>query len=178
LEPWRRVDSRRRQRCRIFDLDEVRFQSPDDRPPGSFWVIDAPDWINVIPLTPDRRVLLVRQYRFGIEDFSLEIPGGMCDPGEDPLRTARRELREETGYEAREMVELGWVHPNPAVQTNRCHSYLAKDVVEVGEPQPDPNEQVELVTVPLDEIPELFAAGKITHSLVLAAFLHFSRYRL
>ena len=177
MDPWRRIDSRRRQRCRIFDLDEVRFQSPDGRPPGSFWVIDAPDWINVIPLTPDRQVLLVRQYRFGVEEFSLEIPGGMCDPGEDPLRTAQRELREETGYEAREMIELGWVHPNPAVQTNRCHSYLARDVVRVGDPQPDPNEQLELVSVPLDEVHELLATGKITHSLVHAAFLHFSRYR-
>ena len=79
-----------------------------------------PDWINVIPLTDDGQVVMVRQYRFGIEGFTLEIPGGMCDPGEPPLEAARREMREETGYAPSEMIELGWVHPNPPLQNNRC----------------------------------------------------------
>lgn len=170
MDPWRRIGSRRLQRCRIFDLDQVRFQPPDSRPARDFWVIEAPDWINVIPLTPEGRVLLVRQYRFGTQEFTLEIPGGMCDPGEQPLEAARRELREETGFDAERIVDLGWVHPNPAVQTNRCHTYLARDVVRVGEPTPDPNEEFEQLSVPLDEIPGLIAGRRITHALVVAAF--------
>ena len=170
LKPWRRKGSERLQRCGIFDLDRVELVPPDGRPAQKFYSIVAPDWINVIPLTSDHEVLLIRQYRFGIEDFTLEIPGGMCDPGESPLESATRELREETGAIATEMVELGWVYPNPAIQANRCHSFLARDAKRVGQPNPDPNESFEQVTVPLAEIPQLIATRKITHSLVVAAF--------
>ena len=100
MRPWRRIGSTRLQRCRVFDVDLVRFEPPAGGAAESFYCIDVPDWINVIPMTADGQVLFVRQYRFGIEDFTLEIPGGMCDPGEAPQDAARRELREETGYES------------------------------------------------------------------------------
>ena len=170
MEPWRRLGSERLHRCRVFDLDRIRFAPPDGRAPRDFFVVEAPDWINVIPLTDDRRVVLVRQFRFGIEGFTLEIPGGMCDSGEDPAEAARRELREETGYEAREIVPLGWVHTNPAVQTNRCHSFLALGVARTGPAEPDPDEELEVTTAPLSAIPDLVTSGAITHSLVIAAF--------
>ena len=178
MKPWRRKGADRLQRCGIFDLDRVRFDPPDGRPTQSFVVIDAPDWINVIPLTPQRTVRLIRQYRYGVEDFTFEIPGGMCDPGEAPLATAIRELREETGYAAGKMIELGWVHPNPAIRNNRCHSFLARDGEAVGEPEPDPNESFEQLEVPLGEIPEWISSGKITHSLVLAAFQLLRKHHL
>lgn len=170
MKPWRRVQTTRLQDCRVFDVDRVSFAPPDGEEPRDFFVVESPDWINIIPLTDDRRVVLVRQYRFGIEDFTLEIPGGMCDPHESPLEAARRELREETGHSAVEIVELGWVHPNPAIQNNRCFSYLARDVLEVGAPRPDPNESFEQVRLPLCDIPRLIAERKITHSLVVTAF--------
>ena len=170
MKPWRRVASERLQRSPVFDLDRVRFEPGDGSPPREFWVVEAPDWINVVPLTDDRRVVLVRQYRFGVEGFTLEIPGGMCDVLEPPARAAARELREETGYEAREIVPLGWVHPNPAIQTNRCHSFLAIGARSTTEPEPDADEAFEVSTVPLDEIPRLIRDGTITHSLVVAAF--------
>ena len=169
-KPWRRTGFERLQRCGIFDLDRVRFEPPDGGPEEPFYIIDAPAWINVIPITADDRVLMIRQYRWGTEELTLEIPGGMCDPGESPLTAAHRELREETGHVAGEMRELGWVHPNPAIQNNRCHSYLARDVVEVGAPQPDPNESFEQISVPLSEIPGLIRERKITHALVVTAF--------
>ena len=169
MKPWRRLGSERLQRCVVFDLDRVRFEPPEG-PAKDFWVVEAPDWINVIPLTDDGRVVLVKQYRFGIEGFTLEIPGGMCDGAEPPLDAARRELREETGYEARELVPLGWVHPNPAVQTNRCHTFLALGAHPAGPPQPDEDESFEVSAVPLDDIPGLIRDGTITHALVIAAF--------
>jgi 8-oxo-dGTP pyrophosphatase MutT (NUDIX family) len=170
VKPWRRLDAVRLERCRVFDLDRVRFSPPDGSPPRSFFVVDAPDWVNVVALTPERRVVFVRQFRFGIDSITLEIPGGMCDGGEDPREAGGRELLEETGYLSEEMVDLGWVHPNPAVQTNRCHTFLARNALKVAEPRPDPDESFETVTVPIDEIPALVRNGVVTHALVVAAF--------
>ena len=169
MKPWRRLGSERLTRCAVFDLDRVRFEPPEG-PARDFWVVDAPDWINVIPLTEERRVVMVRQYRFGIEGFTLEIPGGMCDRGETPEAAARRELREETGFEARDLVPLGWVHPNPAVQTNRCHTFLALGARPAGPQQPDEDESLEVSTVPLLDVPGLIRDGSITHALVVVAF--------
>lgn len=170
MDPWRRIGTCRLQGCRVFDVDQVAFEPPHGGPAETFYRIVAPDWINVIPLTAEGQVLLIRQYRFGVEQFTLEIPGGMCDEGERPEQAARRELREETGYEATELIELGWVHPNPALQANRCHSYLARGLARVGPPEPDPHEAFELSAVSLSEVPQLIARREITHALVVSAF--------
>ena len=170
VKPWRRLGAERVQRCRVFDLDLVRFEPPDGRDERSFYVIEAPDWITVVPLTNDRQVVFVRQFRFGTNDLTLEIPGGICDAGEHPRATALRELREETGYATEDLVDLGFVHPNPALQSNRCHTFLANNVVRAGDPTPDADEAFELVTIPLAEVPKLIREGTITHALVIAAF--------
>lgn len=170
LKPWRRLGAERLQRCRVFDLDRVRFVPQDGGSPRDFYVVDAPDWINVVPLTPDGRVVFVRQFRFGIDTLTLEIPGGMCDGAEDPREAAHRELQEETGYASDELVDLGWVHPNPAIQTNRCHSFLAKNARPAGPPNPDGDEAFEIVTFPLDDVPRLIREGIVTHALVVTAF--------
>lgn len=170
MRPWRRIGSESVHDCRIFDLQRWRFDPGDGGVARAFYVFDAPHWINVIALTAARDVLLIRQYRFGTQDYTLEIPGGMCDPGEAPLDTARRELLEETGCEAGEIVELGWVHPNPAIQNNRCYTFLARDARRVAVPTPDANEEFEQLEVPLGEVPGLIASRRITHALVVAAF--------
>lgn len=171
MKPWLRRASRRVLRCGIFDLDEVTFEPPDGRPARPFYVIEAPEWVNVIALTPEREVLLVRQFRFGIGSVTLEIPGGMCDGDEPPAVAAARELREETGFASELPLEpLGWVHPNPPVQANRCHTFLARDARRVGEQRPDEHEIIDVERVPLDDVPSLIAEGRISHALVLAAF--------
>lgn len=155
---------------RIFRVvnDHYRFEpSGVERP---FVVLEGPDWINVVPLTPDGDVVLIRQYRHGVREVTLEIPGGMVDPGEDPAAAASRELREETGFEAERIVRLGSVWPNPAIQTNACGSYLALGCRRVGEPEPDAFESIEVETRPLAEIPQLVADGTIRHALVVLAF--------
>jgi len=164
------VGSQRLASCKVFDVDEVRFVPPDGDQDVPFYRIVTPDWINVIPLADDGHVLFVRQYRFGTENFTLEIPGGMCDPGEQPLESARRELREETGYEAASWKSLGAVHPNPALQSNRCHTFLARELTRVGAPQPDEHESFEAQQLSLDQVRAAIASGEITHSLVVAAF--------
>ena len=173
MKPWRRTETERIHSCRIFDLDRIRYEPPQGGEANWYYVIDAPDWINVIPVTDDGDVLMVRQFRFGIAQPTLEIPGGMCDGGEDPAVAAARELLEETGYSAGSVEEIGWVHPNPPIQNNRCYTYLARDLVFDGGAQPDSDEQIELVKVPLSEVPRMLVDGTITHALVLAAFQMF-----
>lgn len=137
-----------------------------------FSVIEAVDWVNVIALTPDERVVLIRQYRVGIEKVCLEIPGGMVDPGEDAVTAAARELVEETGYTAKAWHHIGTTAPNPAIQNNYLHSYLALDAEKTHEQRLEGSEVVSVETVPLREVTELLRRGAIEHALVVAAFGH------
>lgn len=177
IEPWQRENSEIIGDYRVFRLRQDHSRSPQDGQAHTFFVLEAPDWINVVPVTPEGKVLLIRQYRHGIEEVALEIPGGMVDPEDgDPIEAARRELLEETGYEATEMIPLGRVAPNPAILDNHCFTYLAKDVQRVSEPQFDGTEYIELDLVDLGQVPGLIASGQITHALVIAAFYHYERY--
>ncbi len=134
-------------------------------------MLDSGDWVNIIPVTADDRVVLIRQYRHGTNDMTLEIPGGMVDREDSSaLHAARREMQEETGYDSEDIIPLGAVHPNPAIQGNRCHSFLARNVEKCFEPNFDTTEETEVVLVPLAHIPDLIRRGHITHALVVVAF--------
>jgi 8-oxo-dGTP pyrophosphatase MutT (NUDIX family) len=133
-------------------------------------VLRAPDWVNVIALGEERQVLLVRQWRYGTAAVTLEVPGGMIDPGETPLEAAIRELREETGYAARDWQEIGRTEPNPAFLSNTCISFLAQGLERLGEPTGDGEEELSVESVALDDIPDLIRGGEIRHALVLSAF--------
>lgn len=137
-----------------------------------FSLIEATDWVNVIALTPEDAVVLIRQYRIGIEKVCLEIPGGMVDPGEDARTAAARELLEETGYTSESWKHLGTVSPNPAIQNNYLHSYVALDARKTHEPHLDDSEVVAVHTVPLAEMTEILRRGGIEHALVVTAFAH------
>jgi 8-oxo-dGTP pyrophosphatase MutT (NUDIX family) len=175
---WRTLSSERVYSTPIFDLHKRKSAHPR-RGERDFFVIDPADWVNIIPLTRDREVVMVRQFRHGITGFTLEIPGGMIDPEDrDPAAAGRREMREECGYDTELIIPLGRVHPNPAIQPNFCYSFLARDVAKVAEPRNrhSGSEETEVVKVPLDQIGELIVSGKITHALVIAAFSFFHVY--
>lgn len=134
-------------------------------------VVDAPDWVNVVALTPELEVVVVKQHRFGIAAPTLEIPGGMVDPGEEPLTAAVRELREETGFEAERWTPMGAVAPNPAFLNNRCHHFLAEGCRISGEQLQDPGEDIIVGTMPLEAMRAAIMDGSVDHSLVLSAML-------
>jgi len=169
-QPWAFITSKILQPCRVFTVRNERYRSPRTGQEHDFFLIDSPDWVNVIPLTGDGKVVLVKQFRFGTKDFSLEIPGGMLDDGDTPAGAAARELLEETGFAGDEPDFLGSVHPNPALHTNRCYTYLVRNAAFQKSPEQDSTEDVEVEIVPLKDIPKLIQEGVITHALVIAAF--------
>jgi ADP-ribose pyrophosphatase len=171
---WKKLGSREVARTRIFTVESVDFQHPRRAKPQDFFVINAPDWVNVVALTPDGRLVLVRQFRYGIDDFSLEIPGGVIDPGEDPIAAGVRELQEETGYVGRNARLLGTVRPNPAMQNNRCHLVLVEGARQEAKLDWDPDEEFAITALPVDEVYALAYRGGITHAMVLDALLLFT----
>jgi len=175
VRPWDELERRVLHDARVFTLCVSRSRAPEDGRERDFHVIEAPEWVNVIALTDEGKVLLIRQFRLGTRTITVEIPGGMADPGEEPLAAARRELLEETGYEALTWEAIGVVAPNPAIQDNRAHTFLARGAHKTGEQQPDEDEEIEVEEVPLTRIPRLLNDGTIDHSLVVAAFAHLAR---
>ena len=175
---WETLETERVYSTPIFDLHRRKSAHPH-RGERNFYVLSAPEWVNIIPLTPQGEVVMVRQYRHGISDFTLEIPGGMIDAEDpDPAEAARREMREECGYDSSRIIRLGQVHPNPAIQPNLCHLFFASDVRKIGEPNPNLGgaEETEVELVPLISIKPMIAGGKITHALVITAFSFFDVY--
>jgi len=173
LRPWETLTARSVYDCRLFTVTERQRRSPRTGSLHDFYVLDLPDWVNIVPLTADRRVVMVHQYRHGTDGFTLEVPGGLIDSHDaSPLAAARREMQEETGYDSEEVVPLGVIHPNPAIQTNRCHTFLARNVELRHAVSFHTTEETEVALVPLDEIPELIRRGVISHALVVVAFHH------
>jgi 8-oxo-dGTP pyrophosphatase MutT (NUDIX family) len=136
---------------------------------GEFYILKTSDWVNVVALTDDDELVMIEQWRQGVLRVTLEIPGGIVDPGESPFDAAVRELQEETGYVAREWRSLGSIEPNPAIQDNRCHTYVALGAKLGGTTAFDAHEQCRVVIVPWQEAGALLASGGITHALVAVA---------
>ena len=170
---WQKLGERPQLQTRIFDVIGTRYRHPTRTTEREFVVINAPDWVNVVALTPDGHLVLVRQFRYGIDEFSLEIPGGVIDPGEDPVAAGLRELEEETGFSGAPAKLLGSVHPNPAMQSNRCHFVFIEDAVKSHALKWDPDEELQVLTQPADEVLALAHSGGIVHGLVLNALMLF-----
>lgn len=149
----------------FLSLDLVDRETPAGL--REFVKIRVPDWAHVAAVTADGQLVLVRQTRIGVDAETLELPGGIVDPGEEPAVGVVRELREETGYGGGELVSLGFAYPNPALQGNKIHMYAQLGVEWLGEPEPDDDEEIEVDLVPLSALDDLVRNGAILHALVL-----------
>ncbi|MFV0387590.1 MAG: NUDIX hydrolase [Pyrinomonadaceae bacterium] len=173
-DSWKIENSEVLNDSKIFKLVKNTSKNLATGKESNFFVIQTPNWVNVIPTTKSDEVILIEQFRHGSGKIELEIPGGMIDLGESPENAAIRELKEETGFECEELVPIGFSLPNPAIQDNRTFHFWAKNCRKTSKTNFDENESIVLRTVPIDEIPELVRNAKITHAIVLAAFYNFS----
>ena len=173
-DSWRKVRSEQVADCEVFTVHRATFERETNGETAEFFVIDNPDWVNVIGITSDHQAVFIEQYRQGSESMIFEIPGGMVEDGDDPESTARRELAEETGFTAGRLICVGRSYPNPALQGNKIFHYLALDCELTQEVNFDDHESIATRLVSLQRIDELVHNGTINHSLAVAA-LYYAR---
>lgn len=169
MKPWKTLQKQIVLETSVFKIRKVQRTSTESGATGSFYTLETPDWVNVVAITPDEQIVLIHQYRHGVDAVTLEIPGGMVDAGEEPGRTAARELREETGYTGDTPILIGTVAPNPAIQTNYCFTYLIRNARLTDDLELEELEEIETFTRPLIELPEMARNSEIDHALVLNA---------
>src|SRR5687768_1918262 len=173
IRPWKQISSKPVGNFRIFSIRSDLKISPRTGLEHDFYVIDTVNWVNVLALTPKNQLVMIDQYRHGSNTVELEIPGGMLDSTDNsPLEGGLRELREETGFEGTHAEIIGQVYANPAIMTNICYTALVRNCELKHEINLDHGEDLAVRLIELEEIPGLVAAGKIGHSLVVAALYH------
>jgi ADP-ribose pyrophosphatase len=171
VHPWKKIGTKKLADYRVYGVRSDTKVSPRTGQSHEFYIIEAVNWVNVIPITTDGKIVMVEQYRHGSDTIELEIPGGMMDEAEsDPVATGVRELREETGYEGRTARLIGQTYPNPAIMNNVCYTVLVEQCVCKHPPELDQTEDIHTVLVDPKEIPKLIRTNRIGHSLVVVAF--------
>ena len=178
IKPWKKIGSKIVGDFRIFKVLAETCINPRTGKEHDFYVLDTVGWVNVIAFTPDQQLVMVQQYRHGSGTVELEIPGGMMDPHEtDPVATAVRELREETGYAGENARLLGKIHSNPAILNNTTFTVLIENCRLQHGVEFDSGEDLTTQLVPVAEIPKLVAEEKIGHSLVVVALYYFDLWQ-
>ncbi|MBN1239894.1 MAG: NUDIX hydrolase [Gammaproteobacteria bacterium] len=166
IREWLRLRSEPVADCRVFTVERAYARSPIDGSEHDFYRILSVDWAQIVPVTPSGDIVMIRQYRHGAEKVTLEVPGGLVDPGEAPEEAAARECLEETGYRATGLRSLGALNPNPALFGHRLHTFVAEGVERVGEIQNSGREHTDVELVPARELPRLLSEGVIDHALI------------
>ncbi len=168
-KPWPLLDSWSGPDLRICKVRYDQRENPRNGQQLDCVILESADWVNVVALTPEKEIVTVKQFRFGTGKMTLEIPGGLVDPGETHRAAAIRELREETGYTSDKWTYLGYVEPNPAIRNNYCHQWLAEDVQLTDELSLDVGEDLVVQTCSIKELRTAIENGEMRHSLVLLA---------
>ncbi len=173
IKKWKSLESNVPYESGLFKLRIDKCELPDGRVMPRYYIFEFPDWTNILPLTPDGKVIMVEQYRHATGDIHLEIPGGSLSPNlkEDPQEAAERELLEETGYKGKRVELIGTHQPNPAIQNNRMHTYIAYDCEKISDVKFDPFEDLRTVYISKDELINKIMTGEIHHTIVVASVL-------
>jgi len=170
IKPWPLIESTEGPDMGFFRIRTNRCRSPRTGEEHDFHVIDFPNWVQILPITKEDQVVMVRQYRHGCRQVFLELPGGLMDKNDlSPPQSAMRELLEETGYKAKELVLLVKTHPQPAALNHVGFTYLTKGVTRVTEPTLDAGEDIEVCLIELQRIPEMIRKGEISHGQTVMA---------
>src|SRR5687768_1551122 len=178
IKRWEKLSSRQVGNFRVFNLRSDLKVSPRTGKQHDFYVIEAVNWVHVIALTKEGKLVMVEQYRHGSDTIELELAGGMIDPKDaSPLEAGLRELREETGYEGTKAEVIGQIYANPAIMNNICYTVLVHDCELKHTPELDQGEDVNTMLVDVDQIPSLVKQGRIGHSLVVVGLYHFELRR-
>ena len=178
IHPWKRTGEKIDYDCGFFQIHVRRSASPLTGKDHPFYVLSTHDWVNIVAVTPEKKILLVSQYRHGSDQISLETPGGAVDAKDaSPEAAARRELLEETGYTAEDWSLLGKVQPNPAILDNTCYFFLATGALPTSPMKLDEAEELELSLEDLEKVPHLVESGQIQHALVVAAFHYLDLFK-
>ena len=171
LKPWKVLESSYLQhRIRIDKCELTNGKLLDAT------VLEFRNWGNVLAITKNGKAVLVKQYRHGIREMLLEIPGGVIEDGEDPLDGIKRELLEETGYSSSNFIEVGRMYPNPAFQANSHYCFLALEAELVDTQHLDDGEDIEVHLVPLEELIAMTRNGGFPHALDIAVLFHALAY--
>jgi ADP-ribose pyrophosphatase len=178
IKPWEQLSSRKVGDFRVFSIRSDLKISPRTGREHDFFVIESVNWVNVIALTTDGKIVMIDQYRHGSNTVELEIPGGMMDAEDaSPLEAGLRELREETGYEGPQAEIIGQIYANPAIMNNICYTVLVRQCELKHAIELDHGEDLAVQLVDLEQIPDLIRAGKVGHSLVVVALYHFDLWQ-
>jgi len=170
IKPWPIIESKKNLNTGFFSITTNRCRSPRTGQEHDFYVIDFPNWVQIIPITSDDQIVMVRQYRHGCGRIFLELPGGLIDENDlNPDQTAKRELLEETGYRAENLMLLTRIYPQPAILSNMGLTYVAREVKKAAEPHFDATEDIEVCLVKLQKIPEMIRSGEINHGQTVMA---------
>ncbi len=173
IKAWKQVASKYIHRESWFKLRSDAVIKGNGEPMDPYYVLEYTDWVNVFPVLENGKVILVRQYRYGLGAFSIEVPGGIMDPHEThPEEAARRELLEETGLTCGSIERVAVVAPNPATQNNRLHCFLATGCVKTHEIAHDENEEMDILEVEMDEVLRMLRENEIIQSLHVSSIMY------